>query len=375
MTPISALSTARACLASSLEYFPCRWTVSPRSCAATTSGSGLAPGLSGAAKTPATWSPRPIKASSTALPKACWPTMTMRIPLPPIASVDWRISRRARQRQVCRAISRGQVHFAPRQEQSHCGAMADFAAYFRRTAGLTGEAVNHAEAKTGTFGRPLCRKERLERPGQHLGRHSRAGVGDLQTDKIPACAQPIVGRPSRQCRSEGSHAQDAAFGHGIASVYREIDHRQLELSGVDIHRPQTRGQIDCDLDPAADGPREQLRHPAQQVIEVDARDGQRLPPRKGKELPGQLTGSLDRSQRHVYSGLELGILLSAVQEFETALENCQEIVEIVSHSAGQLAQRFHFLCLVELRLGQGSPVHLPFEASRRRLPAPGCDFL
>ncbi len=58
------------------------WTVTPFSCAATFSASGRAPGFSGAQNTAATSSPRARNASSTALPKSCWPTIAMRIVFP-----------------------------------------------------------------------------------------------------------------------------------------------------------------------------------------------------------------------------------------------------------------------------------------------------
>src|SRR4051812_10674079 len=54
-------------------------TCTPLSCAATFSASGRAPGFSGAQNTPATWSPRVRKASSTPLPKSCWPIRTILI--------------------------------------------------------------------------------------------------------------------------------------------------------------------------------------------------------------------------------------------------------------------------------------------------------
>src|SRR5271169_1004224 len=199
MTPRSALRSASAACASSLEYLAKRWTVSPRSCAATTSGSGLAPGLSGAANTPATSSPRAIKASSTDLPKACWPTMTMRISLPPTCnpSIVWHRSGLGRRhdrrapRVSCRAtcgqarrVFRGPLLAAAAQTQGHGGAMAELAADRRRAVCLPSKSVDHAEPEPGAFSRLLCRKKRLERACGHLWWHPGPGVGYFENDEL-----------------------------------------------------------------------------------------------------------------------------------------------------------------------------------------------
>src|SRR5882757_703442 len=57
----------------------------PLSWAAVLSTSALAPSFSGAQNTAATWSPRETNASSTALPKSCWPMMTIRTTVPSVA--------------------------------------------------------------------------------------------------------------------------------------------------------------------------------------------------------------------------------------------------------------------------------------------------
>src|SRR6478609_1979140 len=78
MMPMSASSERMAASASALRRLAKLNTGSPRASASALSTSGLAPGLSGAQKMPATSSPRARKASRTALPKSCWPMNAMR---------------------------------------------------------------------------------------------------------------------------------------------------------------------------------------------------------------------------------------------------------------------------------------------------------
>src|SRR3954447_12385717 len=60
----------------------------------------------------------------------------------------------------------------------------------------------------------------------------------------------------------------------------------------------------------------------------------------------------------------------AAQHFEAALQDGQQVVEIVGHPARQLAQRFHSLRLVELGLRPRPPVHLPLQSLRGGSPSP-----
>src|SRR5215472_12536776 len=172
---------------------------SPRSCAAVTSGSGRAPGRSGAAKTPATWSPRARKASSTALPNACWPTITMRISFPPDLRSGRTVSRRSVRGQAYQGGFVRSTSFAcPRQEEGHRGAPADLAADRRRAAGLLCKPVHHAEAETGAFAGLLARKERLERSRQHFRSHAGAGVVNLKAGKLCGRVRVAPERTARQ---------------------------------------------------------------------------------------------------------------------------------------------------------------------------------
>src|SRR5262245_39637305 len=77
MMPMSAFAAFIASTASGALSDLNWWTLRPFSCAATRSASGRAPSFSGAQNTPATSSLRARNASSTALPKSCWPTMAI----------------------------------------------------------------------------------------------------------------------------------------------------------------------------------------------------------------------------------------------------------------------------------------------------------
>src|SRR5215469_12995874 len=369
--PRSALSSASACFASSLEYLAWRCTVRPRSCAATTSGSGRAPGRSGAANTPATWSPRARKASSTALPNACWPTITMRI----VASSGCPLGRTV----SCRSV-RGQAYqggfvrstsFAcPWQEEGHRGASADLAADRGRAAGLLCKPVHHAEAETGAFARLLARKERLERPRQHFRGHAGAGVVNLKAGKLGGRVRLAPERTARQSGIEGTHPKQTAGRHRIARIYRKVDYGKFELSGIGINLPQIGCKIGFDPDPAPDRASQQLSHLAQDVVEVQTNNRERPSSGKGEQLAGQFLGALDSGERHFYPRLQLLFSLVTAQVFEAALQHRQQVVEVVRHSTRQPAERLHFLSLVELGFRLYPPVHLPGQPLSGGAPPP-----
>src|SRR5271170_7641814 len=387
MTPRSALRSASADCASSLEYLAKRWTVSPRSCAASTSGSGLAPGLSGAANTPATSSPRAMKASSTALPKACWPTMTMRISLPPTCNPSIvspcpgfgqrhncrarRVSRRTTCGQARRVFC-GALFAAATQPQGHGGTLSELAADGRRAVRLPSKSVDHAEPEPGPFAGFLCRKKRLERALGHLWRHSGPGVGYFEKDEIVPLAPSHALRWRAFC---GSDAQPTAARHRVARINRKVDYGELELGRIDIDRRQIGCKIGVDRDAAADGASQQFGHAAELDVDVDPDHLGRLPPPEGEQLRGQFFAALDGLQSQGHPGLQPVVRLPTAQHLQAALQHRQEIVEIVRDPSGHLTERLDLLGLKQLGFGPRAPIHLAPQPARCSVPAPARDLL
>ena len=92
-------------------------------------------------------------------------------------------------------------------------------------------------------------------------------------------------------------------------------------------------------------------------VGVDRLRRERLPAREGKQARGQGAGPLDALQRHVlrpFDPVPAAALRQmdelSVDGVETAEHQGQQVVEVVSDAAGELAERLHLLRLAQLFL-------------------------
>jgi hypothetical protein len=92
---------------------------------------------------------------------------------------------------------------------------------------------------------------------------------------------------------------------------------------------------------------------------------QSLPPREGQKLGGQFRGAVDgiRNRVDIAHPPLLGEMRSP-QQVDRGADHRQEIVEIVRHAAGQLAQRFQPLAVLERLFGFQSPGGFGMETAR-----------
>ncbi len=113
-------------------------------------------------------------------------------------------------------------------------------------------------------------------------------------------------------------------------------------------------RIGVNLDPLADRSVEQVDHAADQRVDVDHLGLQRLASGEGEQLAGQRRGAR-RGLDHRLGEADPLVLGEArpAQHVGRALDHGQEIVEIVSDAAGQLAERLHLVRLAQLVLGLG----------------------
>ena len=98
---------------------------------------------------------------------------------------------------------------------------------------------------------------------------------------------------------------------------------------------------------------------ADQRGEVDELGLQRLAAREGEQLRGEdrgVLGGLDDGFGEALAAL-VGEVVAA-EDVGRALDDGQEIVEVVRDAAGQLAERLHLLALAKLVLGLGALLHL-----------------
>ncbi len=149
--------------------------------------------------------------------------------------------------------------------------------------------------------------------------------------------------------------QLAATGHRITGVDREVQQRIFHLIKVDLNRPGARGLNRLNLDPLAQCAAQQLRHAAHQPIGVHTLGRQWLAAGKGEQplrQHGCTFGARHRIVRR--TAHPLIIIEAALEQFKIARHHLQQIVEVMGHATGQLAERLHLLRLPQrgLRIGK-----------------------
>jgi hypothetical protein len=98
-------------------------------------------------------------------------------------------------------------------------------------------------------------------------------------------------------------------------------------------------------------------------VDVDGLQPQRLPARKGEQLSRQARAAVD-GLLHRFHRLGAAVLVF-VEHAQAAADDHQQIVEIMRHAAGELADGFHLAALQQRFLGV--PALFDFSVQRVRL--------
>ena len=142
-----------------------------------------------------------------------------------------------------------------------------------------------------------------------------------------------------------------AGGHGVACVDDEIDQHLFDLAGIGKDRGDVASQVCLEADVFADEASEHGLAAGDHGVEIDHAWVERLPAAEGQELPRE-----GRCARDTGADLVQVITGSGVQrerlhrQFRVTADGSQDVVEIVGHTAGELADGFHALGVDELRV-------------------------
>ena len=113
-----------------------------------------------------------------------------------------------------------------------------------------------------------------------------------------------------------------------------------------------RRQVEIDRDGGPDRAAQQIAHAAHQLGKVGRLGLERLATGEGKQALGQRRTALGALRRAVDQAFDRGVGRQALaQELEVAQHGGQQVVEVVRHAAGELADRFQLLHVAQLFLG------------------------
>ncbi len=136
------------------------------------------------------------------------------------------------------------------------------------------------------------------------------------------------------------------MGHRIPRIDHQVQQRRFELVGVGQRLRQRQWKPRLDPHRRPDRPLQHVAQPVHQVDQADCCRVQVLPPRKGQHPLRQRGAALGRLRGIVHQRHQFRLVRHApAQQFETAQHHHQQIVEIVRHAAGQLADRLQLLRL------------------------------
>ena len=169
------------------------------------------------------------------------------------------------------------------------------------------------------------------------GRHALAVVGDVHAH------EPVHGLDR--------HGHAAAARHRVAGVEDEVHQHLLELSAIGQHVDRLQGRHDHQLDVLAQCAIEHPLRLQSDAIDVDRLQTQMVVAAEDEQLAREVGGALGGADDlgHVgSSGVIRADLLA--DELRVVEDHGQQVVEVVRHAAGELAERLHALRALQRRL-------------------------
>src|ERR1700730_8119076 len=140
----------------------------------------------------------------------------------------------------------------------------------------------------------------------------------------------------------------------IASVDHEIEDGVFKLIGVGVSEPKAARKHRFQLYRFTHGSPEEFADPAHQLVDVDRSGIERLLSREGEQPIGQVGGAAYPLKRHILGPHDPRSCRGSVERWdlpgnhvEPALNNGQEVIEIVRNAASELSYGLHLLGLTE----------------------------
>ena len=242
--------------------------------------------------------------------------------------------------------------FNSRQINLEAGSAVGFAIHPDVAAALFHNSVYRRETKSSSLSFFLRRKEGFENVRLRFGVHTAAIVGNREHYVFAGRQHgrgPRIGGIQIDIRS--LDCQATALRHRVARINGEIQDHLLDLAAVGLDQAHVGSGRGLQLNVLADQPSQNSLHVHKNALNADYFGRQHLFSTESKQLArergGPLRGRLDLfrvTPQRIAGGQTIR------EQICVALDNHQEIVEIVSNSSRQSSDCFHFLRLAKLLL-------------------------
>ena len=213
-------------------------------------------------------------------------------------------------------------------------------------------AINRGQAQSGAFARLLGGKERFKNSRENLRGNAGAGIGDTQAHK-PTVARLRVALDFSlgDFPVRGADRQLSAARHGITRVHGEVQKDLFHHAEITAHRRQIGRRVERQGYRSAQQTSQHLGRAPHHVVQIQVLGLHLLFAAERQQLTGQIGGAFGGGA-HLYQRFLrlLAFHHSAENHVGVPLDDRQDVVKVMSHPSGQLADRFHLLQLAELLL-------------------------
>jgi len=215
---------------------------------------------------------------------------------------------------------------------------------------LIDDAINGGEAKTGAFAGFLGGEEGFKDAGFDFGGHAGTVIGDGKHGVVAG----LEGRMRERVLFIGDdivgfNDEFSAAGHGVGGVDGEIEKDLFDLTGVGEDAAERIAAAHVEFDVFAKKSLEEAAGFHDEVVEIEDAGLKQLPAAESKQLAGERGGAVgDFADLLAIGPGGIGGLDLIEGEVAVALDDGEEIVEIVRDAAGETAEGVHFLRLAKL---------------------------
>ena len=215
---------------------------------------------------------------------------------------------------------------------------------------LLDDSENGGQSQPRAFAHALGGEERFKNSRQIFGGYAATGVAHAQARITTGSRMHrLRGGDFVKFHSGGFDDESSALGHGVAGIHREVHQDLIHHPGVRVDEQRCGRVVKLQTHVFAQDALEHFGDVDDDVVQIEVVRLQRLTPAEQEQLAGEIGRALD--------GLADLLAVIPLRRQKTAcgfqqtglhLNDRENVVEVVRHAAGQMADGFHFLGLTKL---------------------------